>query len=184
MANVVIYIDMDGVLVDFDRGIREQFNLTEKFLKGLNASSKSLTKAQKARKSSVYDMILAKKEYWEELHLMKDGLELWDRVIYYKPIILTAAPKHGLGVEGLMFTQAREGKIKWVNKYLTSTDSSNFICTTSSQKKDFIHTRPGTQILIDDRPQNIIDWKDVGGIGILHKSTSSTLTELDAILGL
>lgn len=175
---------MDGVLVDFDRGVREQFNLSEKFLKGLNASSSKLTKAQKKRKSLVYDKILAKKEYWEELHPARDGLELWDTVVYYKPIILTAAPKHGMGVEGPMFKQAREGKIKWVNRYLTETDSSNFICTTSSQKKDFIHTRPGTQILIDDRPQNIVDWKEVGGIGILHKSTASTLAELNDILGL
>lgn len=186
----IIYLDMDGVLVDFERGIREQFNLTNEFLEGLNVSSKLLTEEQKIKKRSVYDLILAKKEYWENLPMMDDGLRLWEAVVRYQPIILTAAPKHNTGVNGPMFKQAAAGKFKWVNENLTLFDPNdkfgehNFICTTSAQKKDFIHTRAGVhQILIDDRPRNIMDWNAAGGRGILHTSTAITLGELDDILG-
>jgi hypothetical protein len=33
-------------------------------------------------------------------------------------------------------------------------------------------------ILIDDREDNIQQWKDKGGIGILHTSTANTIKQL------
>jgi hypothetical protein len=34
------------------------------------------------------------------------------------------------------------------------------------------------KILIDDRADNISDWKNAGGIGILHKTANQTINEL------
>ncbi len=41
------------------------------------------------------------------------------------------------------------------------------------------HCRSG-DILIDDRRSNIEEWQSAGGMGILHKDIKSTLTQLDA----
>ena len=36
----------------------------------------------------------------------------------------------------------------------------------------------GNRILIDDRPDNIAQWKSQGGIGILHTSAQDTIKQL------
>jgi hypothetical protein len=49
------------------------------------------------------------------------------------------------------------------------------ILSKASDKKNY--SKP-FHILIDDRASNIEDWRNEGGVGILHTSTSSTIKEL------
>ena len=65
------------------------------------------------------------------------------------------------------------------------TDIKTLTCVniTKSMKKNKICnlTYSGiNKILIDDRPDNIEQWRSKGGIGILHTNTADTLKQLQA----
>ena len=47
------------------------------------------------------------------------------------------------------------------------------------KKREFANKN---SILIDDLKSNIQEWKASGGIGILHKNTNSTISQLKDIL--
>ena len=72
-----IFCDMDGVLVDFDAGVR-------KLSKGIAANE--------LQKRRMWGLIGRAKKFYERLAWMKDGRELWDAIRHTKPDILTGVP--------------------------------------------------------------------------------------------
>ena len=179
---IALYLDMDGVLVDFERGAQEQLGFDLASL-GINASSSQLNSEGKAEKKRLYDLILANPDFWDHLHPMDDALELWSGVMQYDPIILTAAPKHHGGMTGPMFLNAAERKREWIRWHLGIEEDERFICTSSSKKQEFIgHKKGDKQILIDDRINNVENWVAAGAIGIFHTSATNSLKELRKII--
>jgi hypothetical protein len=63
-------------------------------------------------------------------------------------------------------------KHDWVDRELPNT---HLILRSAKHKKDF--ATPNS-ILIDDRLDNIIGWREAGGIGIHHINTLQTIQEL------
>ena len=51
-------------------------------------------------------------------------------------------------------------------------------CFLPEKKQNYSGTN---KILIDDRPDNIEQWRSKGGIGILHTNTADTLKQLQNI---
>jgi hypothetical protein len=80
------------------------------------------------------------------------------------------------GKPGEWSSIARKGKHMWLDANLKNVHvSDRIIVGSKSEKKQY--ARPG-DILIDDTLVNITDWNGVGGIGILHKNSRSTINHL------
>jgi len=145
-----IYCDMDGVLVDFERGYEELtgIDLRGEFQKG----------------DDFWDPISEKGVgFWAGLKWMPDGQELWNYLKPYKPDLLSAPSRED---------SSRIGKHVWVKHKIPGT---KLILRYASQKQELANPE---SILIDDRQVNIDQWEAAGGIGILHTSADNTIKQL------
>jgi FMN phosphatase YigB (HAD superfamily) len=150
MTNYNIFCDMDGVLVDFNKGY---FKLTGHQLDGVHRTD-----------THFWDPInKAGYDFWINLEWMPDGKELWSYIEKYGPKLLSAPSRQ---------PDSRIAKHDWVNRELPDV---HLILRSAKHKKDFASP---TSILIDDRVDNIADWVGAGGIGILHKNTEDTILQL------
>lgn len=148
----IIYCDMDGVLVDFERGFLE-------LSKGIHPDSLPRDKFW----SLFYSITKGKeKEYWANLPWMNDGKELWSFIKKFKPEILTAPPSN----------ESKKGKLDWCKNNLGSV-KVNF-----KQARDKHHFSKPNAILIDDKESTIENWNNSGGIGIYHTTANSTIQKL------
>ena len=146
-----IYCDMDGVLVDFDRGYQELTGMTtqQADANGVEAFWEPLTKAGA--------------KFWITLNWMSDGKQLWNYIKKYNPILLSAPSRE---------ESSKLGKRVWVKRELPGT---KLILRYAPQKQEYASP---TSILIDDREKNIDQWEAAGGIGILHTSAANTIEQL------
>lgn len=152
-----LYCDMDGVIVDFEDGYEK---LTGKNIKGNH------TKGDGDFWQPITD---AGVKFWANLEWMSDGKELWKFIKQFNPKLLSAPSRE---------ESSRTGKAKWVEKNILGTE---LILKYAKEKQKLAEPNA---ILIDDRADNIQQWKDAGGIGILHTSTQDTISKLKIILGL
>lgn len=153
-----VWVDLDGVLVDFDRGVKD--------LTGYYPSE--------IKKKDMWDAIKSAKDengepnFFRDLHWMPDGKELWNTIKHFHPIILTGLPTKGNG---------KQQKQQWCKNHL----GSNVPVIVVPSKDKHLFAKPN-YILIDDRNDNIEAWRKAGGIGILHRSTKQTLEKLKKYL--
>jgi len=141
---------MDGVLVDFIKGYEK---LTGIDITGTHHNS-----------DNFWDPInQAGYDFWNELEWERDGKTLWNYIKKHNPTILSAPSK---------YDNSRVAKHDWVKRELPGTE---LILKYSKNKKEL--ATPNS-LLIDDRPENINDWVEAGGIGILHTSATDTINQL------
>ena len=149
-----IFCDMDGVIVNFNKGYEE---LTGTKLDRTYQTSEDFWNPINDKGS----------EFWENLEWMSDGKRLWNYISEYYPVILSSPSRRGYG--------SREGKKNWVDRELPGTP---LILEYSFNKQKY----SGVDcILIDERDSNIEQWISKGGIGILHTSTEDTIEQLRKI---
>lgn len=149
-----IYCDMDGVLVDFERGYEE---LTGKDIRGNHVKGDA----------DFWDPITkAGVKFWAKLKWMPDGKQLWSYIKKHKPNLLSAPSRE---------ESSKIGKYVWVKNNLPGV---NLILRSAERKQEFASPNA---ILIDDRADNIQRWKDAGGIGIHHTSAENTINELEKL---
>lgn len=167
-----IFIDLDGVLADFHRGVLEQYGIN---LKEISYSEKELSSALKKKKAMMWAHIRKNPEFWLNLPEMFDAQLLWQKFAVYDPVILTAAPRTFR--EGSPeFNIVGEMKHEWAKTHLSS--GVKLVCTTVSKKHHFIETG-FHNVLFDDNTANIANWRNAGGIGILHKNSDKSIKEFD-----
>lgn len=143
-----LFVDLDGVLTDFNKAISELLKHPIKKDFGNDpAIWKAIDKAGEA--------------FWSGMSFMPDGHELWDYLEKYKPIVLTAPSNH---------PSSKIGKKIWLKENLPNVP---YIIDNKKEK----YAKDG-YILIDDREKNIKKWREAGGIGILHKDAKSTIEKL------
>lgn len=160
-----IFVDMDGVVADFDTFASDL--LGRKI--GWHESKFDLTKEEWA-------MLGAVDRLYYQLPLMPDATKL---VAYVKSLssrvnvqFLTAVPRR------TTMPSARDDKQAWVDKYFPGMRMD--IGPYSHDKQKWC--RPG-DILVDDRPSNIQEWADAGGIAIYHQGdVDATIKRINEVL--
>ena len=159
-----IYFDMDGVLADFDRGVRELCHMEPQSQNG-----KRDTKID----DLMWDALRKVDHYYDKLELMPGAKEMFDRV--YETYgdrceILTGIPKPKRGMEG-----AAEDKVTWVRRLL----SKDVVVHTVYREEKPQYCSGKNCILIDDLKANIASWEEIGGTGIVHVSSEDTIRTLE-----
>jgi hypothetical protein len=155
-----IYLDMDGVVADFDKRFTD--------LAGMGPSEFE----EKYGKNAFWDFIDEgdnKLVFWIGIPPMSDAKQLVDFVSNYDYEMLTAPSlkKQSVMGKGLwMKNQTNKGLFPFKPKV-------NY--KSAKNKKDFAAPN---HILIDDREDNINSWIAAGGVGILHTSAASTINQL------
>jgi hypothetical protein len=145
-----LYVDMDGVLTDFDGSFRKATGrIPDEFEK-------------KEGKEAFWDRVEKEGlEFWSEMPWTKDGKNLWKSLKPHKLVILSSPSRS---------KHCREGKKSWVKRELGDV---RLILI-----KDKHKYAEKNAVLIDDNKGKIQNWENAGGAGILFKSSAQALREL------
>lgn len=158
-----IYFDMDSVLADFERGVREICKMDPPIQNGT---------PDPERDDEMWKRIKEADHFYDRLELMPGAKELFDAVYNKygdKCEILTGVPKPKRGI-----VTAGEDKINWVRRILSKDIKVNIVLR--EEKKNYC-TGKGC-ILIDDMEKNILEWKEMGGSGFINVNARNTLERL------
>ena len=160
-----VYVDMDGVLTDFERRFEQFAGVTpEEFI-----AQKTIEVGKPKADEQFLDLVDKQigVRYWAGMPWMPDGEKLYKHIKKYKPTILTSPSRD---------ESSRIGKGVWIKRNMPNTPYK-FGYKASGKAK---YATPSS-ILIDDREDNINAWKAAGGIGILFKSTEQVINELSKL---
>ena len=151
-----IYLDMDGVIADFDKRYIKQYKMEPR-------------EAEKSKEfDKFFDKFIADGEF-ATLDLMPDAMQLIDylRSLKVPTEILSssASEKRDPAI--------RPQKMDWLKKH--NIEFTPIIVPGKRYKKDYSNAN---SVLIDDTQVNIDQWRREGGIGILHTDAINTINIL------
>lgn len=155
-SNFTIYVDMDGVVANFDQGF---YDATGKWPKDISHEELKALKKQ----------LVAEGDFFYNLKPMPGAKQLWNYVNKYNAKILTAT---GDTEPDKVATEKR----RWAKKIL---GVSNIIVVRKLPMKAE-YANP-TSILIDDREKALKPWKNAGGIGIHFTDVASAIKQLKSL---
>jgi 5'(3')-deoxyribonucleotidase len=143
---------MDGVLTDFDNQFKKYTGVSPDVYTKTHSTTEFWGEIEKAGIG-----------YWVGMNWMPEGKKLWNFIKKYDVEILSAPSRSKLSVDG---------KKMWVKTMLKPRPKLNLVRAVEKQK----FTTPNS-ILIDDKVENINQWKSAGGIGIL-----ATRNNIDSVI--
>lgn len=158
-----IYFDMDGVLADFERGVRELCGVIppdqdEAFVSGSD--------------EEMWAGIRSIPHFFDRLEPMPGAKSLFDRLYAQHGDhveILTGIPKPKRNIP-----TAGEDKTKWVHRLLSEDVKVNIVLR--AEKPQYVRGR--SDYLIDDMAKNIAEWEAAGGTGIRYQDAKNTVQKL------
>jgi hypothetical protein len=155
-----IFIDMDGVLADFD-GWKNQIALTRPEVMD--------------DKEGLWEVALSVSHFYYMLDPMPEALEMMEYLegLNIPLAILTALPRRR------EIPYAEEDKREWIKDFINPTMEFR-IGPYAIDKQN--HCEPGF-VLIDDNEKNIAQWNARGGIGIFYKNFKQVVGELSKHIG-
>ena len=160
-----VFVDMDGVLTDFERRFEQFAGVTpDEYI-----DQKTIQFGKDKANEQFWDLIDKQigVRFWAGMPWMPEGEKLYKYIKKYKPTILTSPSRE---------ESSRIGKGVWIKRNMSGTPYK-FGYKASGKAK---YAKPNA-ILIDDRSDNIEAWKAAGGIGILYKSTEQVINELSKL---
>ncbi len=149
-----LYLDSDGVLLDFDKVANDIFGMDSRLYEKTYGSDAFWKKLEEAE------------EFFFSLPLMPDAIELYEGVKHLNPIILTGSPSQ-LG------ERARVDKFRAAEKHFGK-QQRIIIC---QSKLKSMYCQPGDTI-VDDWPKHRAKWEEKGGLWVHHVNASQSLTDL------
>lgn len=152
--NKTCFLDMDGVLVDFIGGVLRAFNIKDNPYDDITNYGKKIINALNISSKKFYNAL--DYNFWKDLNWTKEGkniLELIEKYFGKSNICLLTAPTRNIG--------CIPGKLKWVEENLPEYKNQILI-----GKAKYFCAAPN-KILIDDNRENIQDFINYGGNGIL-----------------
>ena len=155
-----IYLDMDGVIADFEKRYVELFKVQP-------SSTREYKEFNK-----FFDKFIAD-GHFETLDLMPDAMDLVRALRNALPptqiLSSTASEQRHKAIS--------EQKIKWLETQ--GIDFQRNLVPGKELKKRYART---DTLIIDDTESVINDWRAAGGVAILHKNVADTLVQLKFIL--
>ncbi|MBP3195035.1 MAG: hypothetical protein J6M05_05160 [Cardiobacteriaceae bacterium] len=162
-----IYIDLDGVLADFDGGVL-------KFC-GYKLPDYNLPR-EKVFNEKLWQDLSQVPNFYRKLELILGAKELFNFAVEKfgnKVEILSAIPRPEKNI-----LNATEDKIAWCREYLSADIKVN-LCY-REEKQAFCLGKE--YFLIDDLKRNIQEWENSGGTGILFINPEQTISQLKNLL--
>ncbi len=156
-----VYLDMDGVLADFDQRFRDISGMEPRDFEN------------KYGKKAFWNLIDEenKIKFWVGIPVMPGAADLVDAVKDYNYELLTSPSAK---------KQSYLGKILWVKNHTGDVfPSKPRINFKKAKEKHLVKPQLSqTDILIDDREDTIGRWNAAGGTGIVYKSIGQVLNDL------
>ena len=165
-----LYVDMDGVLVDFVKGAEKYFKITfadtNRSAYGISGSEfLTLWEGPKGWRQLKKDW----PTFWMDLDPEPASSQLLKLVLPHHPAGLTAMPKGG--------PASAVGTRSWCQRRMPNWGRhphEEFHAVARSQKRQYAKQADGTpNLLIDDFDKNIAEWRSAGGIGLLYGGRTS-----------
>lgn len=144
-----LFLDMDGVLADFDEGYERAFGV----------------RSDKEADNVDWDLVRHRENFYRDLPPMEDMLRLWDFAKAFNPIVLTGVP--------WSIPEAADNKRAWVIKNLVPTPDVRCVASRDKAKS----CNPG-DVLVDDWEKYRHVWLEAGGVWITHTSAASSIAQL------
>ena len=155
-----IYLDMDGVIADFETRYKELFNILP-------------SQARNNKEFDTYfDKFIADGNF-ATLDMMPDAMELIT-------VLRNAAPPTQIlssTASQKRYDAISKQKKEWLAKHDIDFQA-NFVPGKQHKKK---YARKDT-LIIDDTESIITDWRSAGGVAIFHKNIPDTLAQLKFLL--
>ncbi|ACK81036.1 hypothetical protein [Methylorubrum extorquens] len=148
-----VFLDCDGVLADFDAGAERVFGMPPREFERRFGTRRFWSK------------LASLDDFFGELPLLPDAMELYEAVRHLQPIILTGLPRGDW---------AEPQKRRWAKRHFPEVE---VITTSAALKRE--HCHPG-DALVDDREKYRHLWEQAGGIFIHHRDAATSISELRA----
>ena len=149
-----LFLDLDGVLADFDRHVH---NLTSRTADALDAEDR------------LWMFVGTQPNFWFDMPRTPYATEIWEvskRIAFPRqPVILTGVPRTGRET-------AEAQKRQWVAQKLGS-EVEVITCFSRDKQR---HMRAPGDILLDDRVDNITRWRRAGGTAVLFRPEAPLLS--------
>jgi 5'(3')-deoxyribonucleotidase len=169
-----LHLDLDGVLADFDAGLRAQGFSPDP---ALNRASHLLPDSLQEAKRRMRQIIL-RPGFYRNLPPM-DGFDaLVDAARAYPTVlVLTSVPGRATPEQA---ARAAAEKAAWVAEHLPWIPSDRFRWTHGSHGKaaHVARARPHAALLLDDRADNCRAWDEAGGASIHHVDPARSVSLL------
>lgn len=153
---MTVYLDMDGVLADFFKGLEQFYNV--KHWKQIQDKEKSI-------------QALAGTDFFNTLEVFETSQELVNFVKSTGDWGICSSPLRG----------DRDNSAYWKRVWLTEKQflpEVNKLIFTGQKENFAVDKIDGTpNILVDDKPSNIKRWNEAGGIGIRYQANEDDLVE-------
>lgn len=162
----VVYVDMDGVIADFEGAMEDRFGFNFKTAPSRNKAWKEIQNYDRYQKK------IGGKGWFYSLPKMKGADQLWDFVTsnFSRVEILTAS--------GSTPRDAQGQKRAWIGDNFGYGIKVNIVGA-GSEKAAFANKNA---ILIDDREKVIKPFIAAGGIGVYHTSADNTIRILKVMM--
>lgn len=156
-----IFFDLDGVLADFERGVKE--------LAGFDKTAIDNNSKTPVNDDAMWEAMRRVDHFFDKLEPLPEGIRMFRSVKEKYPGIievLTGVPK-----EKRRMVTAAEDKISWAKRVLGEDIPVNLVF--KEDKKNLCKGK--TYVLIDDRGTSIDEWEAAGGSGILYTEGETDL---------
>ncbi|MBM4292346.1 MAG: hypothetical protein FJ138_13670 [Deltaproteobacteria bacterium] len=164
LAPYLLFLDLDGVLADFDLGVERVTGRRPHEL-----ASRDLWRA-----------VARARGFFAELPWTHDGRALWEATRALSPVVLTGLPMGGwaeaqkrawcareLGVEVRVITCLAREKPSFARAHCEALRAAGGPAL--------------TPLLVDDRPKHQAAWEEMGGVWVTHTSAAESLAALRAL---
>lgn len=175
---ITLYLDMDGVLADFELQFEQLTNETP-----------SVFERKKGTKAMWSEIFKEGFSFWSEMqpmsdfHILREYLMQLKKNPKIKIEILTSTSKEQIGINfpenaKEYVDNIEKGKSLWVNKYLTGIKINYAVSGT-----DKARWATKSSILLDDLYKNVEQFIAAGGEGIVYRNADQAKKEIETAVG-